>query len=204
MKRPGILHHLLWPVGFIVLLAGCATPSAQSTQVAPVPSAQSTRTSRSVTQLKPNGSIPSFCPASPVNAGGKLESDTPWIEAQPTSSKIVAHLAYSFLKNGMYRLAPKNGVFTAEGLYTKTMWSIDNPRASRELRIDGTNLADSRKTFHDTGNAISVGYGSPVGFPTTPTMRLYTSYIDAPSAGCWRLQITSGGASGSIVMWITD
>jgi hypothetical protein len=204
MKRPGILHHLLWLVGFIVLLAGCATPSAQSTPATPAPPTQSTRTSRPVTQLKPDGPIPSFCPASPVNAGGKLGPDIPWIEAQPTSSNIVAHLAYSFVKNGMYRLAPKNGVFTAEGLYTKTMWSIDNLKASSELRIDGTNLADSRKTFHDTGNAISVVSGSPVSFPTTPTMRLYTSYIDAPSVGCWRLQITSGRASGSIVMWITE
>jgi hypothetical protein len=116
------------------------------------------------------------------------------------SSGIVAHLVYSSAANGTYRLPPKDGFFPKEGLYTKTYWTIDNPGASSELRIDGTQVSAPSKSFHDMGSAIMTYEPTPL-----PANRhQYTSYIRAPSAGCWRLQITSGGASGSIVMWVVE
>jgi hypothetical protein len=39
------------------------------------------------------------------------------------------------------------------------------------------------------------------GLPTGINMHTYTSYLQAPSVGCWRLQITSGLARGTITMW---
>jgi hypothetical protein len=120
------------------------------------------------------------------------------VQAQPISSGIVAHLAYASLANGTYRLPPKNGVFPKEGLYTKTLWSIDYPQASSEFLIDGTLLSDRNQTFHDGGNAVT----SPNPYPQLRNGHIYTSYISAPSEGCWRLQITSGQARGSIVMWV--
>jgi hypothetical protein len=201
MKRSGMLRHLLWLVGFIVLLGACTSPPVQNIQRSPSPGVQSTQASPSPSQparqLKPNAAIPASCPATPVSIGGQFGTDSPWLQAQPTSSGIVAYLAYSGVSpSGTYRLPHTNGFFPEEGLYTKTFWAIDNQEASPTLLIDGTDLSDSTMTFHDTGNAMS----GP-GFPTGINMHTYTSYLQAPSVGCWRLQITSGQARGAITMW---
>src|SRR5258708_39626959 len=126
MKRPGMLRHLLWLVGFIVFLAACTSPPAQSTQLSPTPTVHSVQPSPSpaqpVRQLKPNAPIPASCKASPVNVGGQFGTDSPWLQAQPTSSGIVAYLAYSGMSpSGTYRLPHTNGFFPGEGLYTKTL-----------------------------------------------------------------------------------
>jgi hypothetical protein len=199
MRRTDMLRHLLWSIGLIVFLVGCSSLPAQSTQRSSSPTVQSAQASPSqhARQLKPNAPIPTSCPATPVNIGGQFGSDPPWLQAEPTSSGIVAYLAYSFInKSDTYRLPHVNGFFPEEGLYTKTFWTIDNPHASFEFRIEGTDLSDVNKTFHDTGNAISDS--AP---PTGVNMHKYTSYLQAPGVGCWRLQITSGKASGSIIMW---
>ena len=201
LKQSGILRHLLWLVGFIVLLTGCISTPAQSTQRGSSPTIQSAQATTSplqpAKQLKPNASIPASCPATPVNIGGPFGTESPWLQAQPTSSGIVAYLAYSGISpSGTYRLPHTNGFFPEEGLYTKTFWAIDNQEASSTFLIDGTYLSDVTKTFHDTGNAMS-GPGLPTGI----NMHTYTSYLQAPSVGCWRLQIPSGQASGAITMW---
>ncbi len=199
MKRPGQLQHLLWLLGFVVFLAGCTSSPAQSTQLSPtVQSIQASPSpSQSVKQLKPNAPIPTSCPATPVKIGEPSGTDSPWLQAQPTSSGIVAYLAYSGVsKAGTYRLPHTNGFFPQEGLYTKTFWVIDNQKASSTFLIDGADLSDGTKTFHDTGNAVS-GPGLPTGI----NVHTYTSYLQAPSVGCWRLQITSGQARGAITMW---
>jgi hypothetical protein len=203
MNRPGMLRYLLWLIGFTVFLAGCTSPSDQSSQRSPSPTVPSVQASPSpaqpVRQLKPNAAIPAFCPATPVNIGGPLGSESPWLQAQPISSGIVASLAYSGgSPSGTYRLPHTNGFFPQEGLYTKTLWAIDNPEASPTLLIDGTDLGDARKSFHDSGNAM---WGP--GLPTGRNMHTYTSYLQAPSVGCWRLQITSGQARGTITLWFT-
>jgi hypothetical protein len=201
MKRSGRLRHRLWLVGFIMFLAGCTPFSAPSAQLSPSPTVQSAQVSPSPSQpakqLKPNAPLPASCAATPVNIGGPFGTDSPWLQAQPTSSGIVAHLAYSGVSpSGTYRLPHIHGLFPQEGLYTKTFWTIDNPEASSTFLIDGTDLSDVTKTFHDTGNAA---FGP--GFPTGPNMHTYTSYLRAPSVGCWRLQITSGQARGAITLW---
>jgi hypothetical protein len=123
--------------------------------------------------------------------------ESPWLQAQPTASGIVAYLAYSGVgPSGTYRLPHVNGFFPEEGLYTKTGWVIDKREASNTLLIDGTDLGDATRTFHDTGNAV---FGP--GLPTGPNIHTYTSYLRAPSVGCWRLQISSGQARGTITMW---
>ena len=203
MKRPGMLRHLFWLGGIFVLLAACTSLPAQSPQKSPSPSpgVQSAHASPSPAQpagqLKPNTPIPASCPATPVNIGGPFGTDSPWLQAQPTSSGIVAYLAYSGVSpSRTYRLAHTNGFFPQEGLYTKTLWAIDNREASPALLIDGTDLGDVTKTFHDTGNAM---WGP--GLPTGSNMHTYTSYLQAPSVGCWHLQITSGQARGALILW---
>jgi hypothetical protein len=201
MKRSGKLHHLLWLGSLVVFLAACTLLPAQSARISPTPTVQSAQASPSPTpavrQLKPNTPIPVSCKASPVNIGGQFGTDSPWLQAQPAASGIVASLAYSGgSPPGTYRLPHTNGFFPEEGLYTKTFWAIDNALASSTLLIDGIDLSDVTKTYHDTGNAIS----GP-GLPTGRNMHTYTSYLQAPTVGCWRLQITSGRARGIITMW---
>jgi hypothetical protein len=133
-----------------------------------------------------------------VYQGGPFTDELPWVQAQPISSGIVAHLVYASAANGTYRLPPKNGVFPKEGLHTKTLWTIDHPQANSEFLIDGTLLSDPSHTFQDVGHAVI----SPNPYPQLRNGHIYTSYISAPSQGCWRLQITSGQARGSIVMWV--
>jgi hypothetical protein len=124
MKQSGMLRHLLWLVGFIVLLGACTSPPVQNIQRSPSPS-------QPARQLQPNAAIPASCPATPVSIGGQFGTDSPWLQAQPTSSGIVAYLAYSGVSpSGTYRLPHINGFFPEEGLYTKTFWAIDNQEAS--------------------------------------------------------------------------
>ena len=197
MLRSGMLRHL-WLIGFMVLLVACASPAPQSSQPSPSASRPLSPSAAGFRTLKPNTPIPSSCPATPVYQGGPFKDELPWVQAQPTSSGIVAHLAYSSAANGTYRLPPKNGIFPKEGLYTKTLWTIDYPQANSEFLIDGTLLSDTSHTFHDAGNAVI----SPNPYPQLRNGHIYTSYISAPSEGCWRLQITSGQARGSIVIWV--
>jgi len=198
MLQASILRHLLWLMGFLVLLVACASPAPHSSQPSPSPSVQLSPSSSAFRQLTPSTPIPSSCPATPVYQGGPFPDELPWVQAQPISSGIVAHLVYASAANGTYRLPPKNGVFPKEGLHTKTLWSIDHPQASSEFLIDGTLLSDPSHTFQDGGNAVI----SPNPYPQLRNGHIYTSYISAPSQGCWRLQITSGQARGSIVMWV--
>jgi len=207
MKRAGIFRRLLWLGGFIVFLSGCASSSAQGVQGASSPPVQSVQASptlatqaspsQTIRQLKPDSPIPVSCPATPVYTGGPFGENVPWLRAQPASAGIVAYLAYSGVgPSGTYRLPPVKGVFAQEGLYTKTLWAVDNAQAGRAFLIDGTGLADPNQTYHDTGNAMS----GP-GLPTGAHMHTYTSYLQAPSPGCWRLLVTTGHASATITMW---
>src|SRR5258708_4811410 len=95
MKRPPVLHYLLWLGGIMVLLSGCGGPSELHTQTPTAPVASSTTSLR---QLKPQGALPSSCPVTPIYQGGPpnpfITSALPWVQAQPTSSGIMGHLFF--------------------------------------------------------------------------------------------------------------
>ena len=207
MKRANVLWRLLWLLSFLVLLSGCGSSSPQGGAVISSPALQSTRASptlpaqaspsRTIRLLRPDAPVPGSCPVTPVYTGGPFGEDTPWLRAQPASAGIVAYLAYSEVgPAGTYRLPPVHGVFVGEGLYTKTLWAVDNAQAAYSFVIDGTHLPDTSQTFHDTGNAMS----GP-DLPTGAHMHTYTSYLQAPSVGCWRLRVTTGHASATMTMW---
>jgi hypothetical protein len=199
MKRASIFWHLLWLGSFMMVLSGCRSSSPQGVSLVASPPAQSARASPSPTiqLLRPDASVPASCPLTPVYTGGPSGENIPWLQAQPVSAGMVAYLAYSDVgPSGTYRLAHVNGFFQQEGMYTKTLWAIDNQEASNTLLIEGTNLSDVTKTFHDTGNEA---FGP--GFPRGRNMHTYTSYLQAPSVGCWRLRVTTGHASATITMW---
>ncbi len=150
MKRPHVLHVLLWLVGILVLLYGCTGPSGPQAQT---PSARGAAPSAPVTQLKPEGALPSSCEVSPVYQGGPgYLSGIPWVQAQPTSSGIVGHLFYAHsttTKSGTYRFLHTGGGYP-DGSTTKILWMVNSPQASGPLQIDGTNLSHPGKTFHQT------------------------------------------------------
>jgi hypothetical protein len=210
MKRASIFWHLLWLGSFMVFLSGCSSLSPQGVSVVASPSAQSAQTSptlparaepsRAIQLLRPDAPVPASCPLTPVYTGGPFGENIPWLRAQPVSAGIVAYLAYSGVgTTGTYRLPPAGGVFVREGLYTKTLWAVDNALATDSFLIDGTHLPDTIQTFHDTGNAM---FGP--GLPTGAHMHTYTSYLQAPSVGCWRLRVTTGQASATITMWFAS
>ncbi len=189
MKRPHVLQCLLWLVGILVLMSGCIGPSEQRAQT---PSASVTSPSAPATQLKPEGALPSSCPATPVYQGrqGSISqlADIPWVQAQPTSSGILGYLFYAqsaTTKSGTYRFLHTGGGYL-DGSATKILWMVDNPQASGPLQLDGTNLSHPGKTFQQT----ITGEGE------------IPSIVVVPSAGCWHLQITSGNANGTLLLWV--
>jgi len=203
MKRADMLQHIFVLADLIVLLAGCTSSSTQGTQASP--SAQGTRSatpSLPITQLKPEAPIPSMCPTTPIYRGGKqnvfVTSEIPWVQAQPTSSGIVGHLfyaPYTLAEKGSYRFLHTGGVYPTDGTNTKILWTIDHPNILATVQIAGTNLSSPGKTFHQDIDPTS----SPI--VVSPPSQ-YPSIIVVPNAGCWRLQVSSGQASGTIIMWV--
>ena len=111
-----------------------------------------------------------------------------WVQAQPTSSGIVGHLFYAHsatTKSGTYRFLHTDGGYP-DGSTTKILWMVNSPQASGPLQIDGTNLSHPGKTFHQT----------VAGEAEIP------SIVVVPSAGCWRLHISSGNATGTLILWV--
>jgi hypothetical protein len=204
MQQPGALRNLFWLMGFMVFMAGCTLQSVQHDQASPTPALSPVASpSAPVRQLKPESALPSSCPAAPIYQGGPsnvfVTSTIPWVQALPTSSGIMGHLFYAqtHTTGGTYRFLHTGGSYPGEGVNTKILWTVDHPGILAALQIDGTNLSDRGKTFRQTINPTA----SPV---VVPSPDQYPSIVDVPGAGCWRLQITSGQASGTIIMWVVD
>ncbi|HEX6479042.1 MAG TPA: hypothetical protein VF043_09365 [Ktedonobacteraceae bacterium] len=187
MKQPHVLHALLWLVGILVLLCGCTGPSHPQTQIPASPFAPAR-------QLKPERTPPSSCPATPVYQGGQGTisgtAAVPWVQAQPPASGIRGYLFYAqspTTKSGTYRFLHTGGGYP-DGSATKILWIVDHPLASGPLHIDGANLSRPGKTFHQTIE----GSGE------------IPSIVVVPSPGCWRLQIISGNAHGTLILWVVE
>ena len=197
MKRLPVLHYLLWLGGIIVLLTGCAGTSELHTQT---PAAPVTSPTTLLTQLKPEGALPSSCPVTPIYQGGPstpfITSALPWVKTQPASSGIVGHLFFAGTTtgSGTYRFLHTGGGYP-DGSSTKILWTIDHPHILNQIKIDGTNLSSPGMTFHQT---INPG----VGPWAVPSPQQYPSIVVVPSAGCWHLQISSGLAQGTVIMWV--
>lgn len=193
MKQPHVLRYILGLVVLTMLVAGCTTSSQQPSRETPSASAR---------QLRPEDALPTSCAATPVYQGGKanafVSSEIPWVQAQPASSGILGHLFYTpstLAEQGAYRFLHTGGANPADGTNMKILWTIEHPSISGMLQIDGTNLSDAGKTFHQT---INPDAGSTAGLSQSQ----YPSIVVVPSAGCWQLQITSGQAHGTITMWV--
>lgn len=208
MKQADAPRYILGLVVLILSTAGCTTASQKSSQISPVFSPGASP-SASVTQLKPEGALPSSCPATPIYRGGKANtfvgSGIPWVQAQPASSGILGHLFYTpftLTEKGTYRLLHTGGANPADGANTKILWTIDHPSISGILQIDGTNLSNPGKTFRQTINPNTGSTNPDAALAVVLSQNQYPSIVVVPSAGCWQLRITSGQASGTITMWV--
>jgi|SRR5581483_1330283 len=202
MKQLHVLRYILGPVFLMMLIAGCTTssqPPSKGSTASPPPGVSP---SASATQLKPESTLPSSCPATPVYQGGKantfVSSDIPWVQAQPALSGILGHLfytPYTLAEKGNYRFLHTGGANPTDGTNMKILWTIEHPAISDILQIDGTNLSSPGKTFHQTINPDA-------NSTAVLSQNQYPSIVVVPSAGCWQLHITSGQASGTITMWV--
>lgn len=197
MKHRYMLTYFLWLTGMLVALSGCAGSTQAQGQTPPAriasPSAPTAVETPAlpVKQLQPEGTVPATCPATTIYQGGPNRGagldGTPWIQAQPAASNIFAYLFYARtgnVKQGSYRFIHTGGGWD-DGTNTKILWIITHPQAASPLSIDGANLSDATKTFHQSIDGVHE----------------IPSIVVIPHAGCWRLQITSGSAHGTIVLW---
>ena len=129
-----------------------------------------------------------ICPATPVHpetlpiAGAP--ANVPWVQATPHRAGIVGVL---FAYDG----APTFDLWTnglgPNGQATKILWVIRNVHAALNVVVRGHDLggpATFRQSFPVAG-----GHGA-----------MYPSIVVIPSAGCWRLDVSSGGARGSLIV----
>jgi hypothetical protein len=143
------------------------------------------------------------CPVSTVRYdayGGHDHSmdRTPWIKGRPAGSGLAALLWYwpdEWKRSGERRARIYTGGTMPQGWSTKVLWAFVGPkhrnRGSARLTVRGTRL-DARGRFTQRFGAI--GYEGQAGAPS------YASIIDVPSAGCWRLDVSTRKLHASVVV----
>ena len=75
----------------------------------------------------------------------------------------------------------------------KILWIVRNSHASGTIVVRGRELTTG-KTFSASFDRVFDASAAPADG------REYASIIDAPKAGCWRLDVSSGGAKGSLIV----
>jgi hypothetical protein len=152
----------------------------------------------STRQPTPTAYLYNGCPVTPLQHAF-FEPDRrydisalPWIQAVPTSSGITGHLFYApkplplsdpFLPLYTNGMAPG-------GAATKILWIVEhgNSYLTADLDITGTELALGSGSFHET-------------FPRATATDI-PSIVDVPTPGCWRLTLTTGPVTGTVVFWV--
>jgi hypothetical protein len=113
----------------------------------------------------------------------------PWITSVP-AARFTAHLFfYSGVPWGRQHLLGAR-IFTTRKPHTvnpKVLWITRAHGYGMTLRISGRRL-DAPGSFSSTYN----GFGD------------YPSYVTVPAPGCWRVTVTTGPVSGSVIFSATD
>ncbi len=151
------------------------------------------------------GSNAQSCPATAVHLdqlpqAGDL-SDLRWVQAQPLRAGIVGML---FAWDPALQNDPTRPTFALHargrgpnGASAKVLWIIRNSRVSGTLTIRGSELGGSA-TFRQQFQVVYDASAHPAkGFE-------YASIVNVPFAGCWRLSVQSGRASGSLVVRVVE
>jgi hypothetical protein len=128
-----------------------------------------------------------YRPSAGVDAQG-LRS-LPWIISAP-AGRFTAHLFFyaSVPWRNQHLLGAR--IFTTRkprNVNPKVLWITRTPGYSQTLTMRGQRL-DAPGSFTTTYR----GFGD------------YPSYVNVPAPGCWRVTVTSGHATGSVVFSATD
>jgi hypothetical protein len=143
------------------------------------------------------------CPVSQVRydayGGGDHRMDrTPWLAGRPAGSGLAALLWYwppEWMRPHRRGAAIYTGGEMPQGWSTKVLWTwvgrAERGRGGRDLVVKGTRL-DGRGSFTRRFGAIS--YAGQRGAPS------FASIVDVPSAGCWRLEVSTAQLRASVVV----
>ena len=181
----------------VFLFSGCTSqaPSIGQTTMTVHPS-PTAALAQHITLLKPAAAVPGACPITPVFTGPSLGSPNldflPWMQAEPTSSRIIAYLFFvgpEFATTHTYGPLHTGGGYP-DGRSTKILWHTVNPNASNDLQITGKKLGTDQETFQQTFPMAS----SPQGD--------YPSIVNVPTPGCWQLQLKSGTDAATVTFWV--
>ena len=142
------------------------------------------------------------CPATPVHGEPLPQSGTlsslKWVQATPRRAGIVGIL-FGYDGRLVDPARPTFALWTRgvapEGWHTKVLWNIRNRHAGNDVAIRGRRL-DAPGRFAQRFHAVGTD-GSARG-------SFYASIVELPAAGCWRLDVGSGGARGTLVLRAVD
>jgi hypothetical protein len=122
----------------------------------------------------------------------------PWIRGEPRATGLVGLLWYwptSWRQRGVRHARIFTGGLAPEGYSTKILWAFlgkaARGRGGARLVVRGERL-DGPGSFRQEFAAIS--YSGQNGAPS------YASIVDVPSAGCWRLRLSTGTLRASVVV----
>jgi hypothetical protein len=122
----------------------------------------------------------------------------PWIRGEPRGTGLVGLLWYwprSWHERRVRRARIYTGGVAPEGYSTKILWAFvgrsARGRGGSLLVVRGERL-DGSGSFRQEFAAIS--YSGQNGAPS------YASIVDVPSAGCWRLRLSTGSLRASVVL----
>ncbi len=183
----------------IALLAALLIGGCGSTSV-PVQPGKTQRPAASTTPVAQSATAvveaPASCPITPIYTnpysgpgGGRVPAALPWVQAEPASSGITGHLFYAI--DSQHYFLHTGGQFP-DGAADKILWLIENPQAANQLEVKGVALSNPQQTFDET-------FPAAVSPPNN-----YPSIIDAPTAGCWQLTLTSGAVTGTLIVWVVN
>jgi hypothetical protein len=139
------------------------------------------------------------CAATPVHgepfpkSGGLSQLE--WVQATPHSAGLVGML-FAF-DEGISGDPPRltlwaGGKAPGKGPSQKILWVIRNRGESPTIVVRGTQVGGS-DTFVQRFHAVGA---------TEPQGTSYASIVNAPHAGCWRLDVSSGRVKGSVVVQV--
>jgi hypothetical protein len=140
------------------------------------------------------------CAAAPVHGeplpkSGSL-SQLKWVQAAPPRAGIVGMLfAFDAQSSGMPPMFSlwAGGKAPPPGPNQKILWIVRNTHARGSIVVRGREIGHP-VSFQESFNQVFDASTAPA------EGREYASIIDVPHAGCWRLDVVSGGAKGSLIV----
>jgi hypothetical protein len=175
------LISLPWLFACLICVMACAAPwQGQDTDRSALSSSGATPIAVAVTELQ--------CAETPRHTGGRFPSST-WMQAEPASSGVFAILFY-----GNQRLHA--GGQNPDGTRPKILWLVDPKQGTELLRVNALRLGTTTH-FESQVHQFAPGDVTPI-----EDFFQYGQGLIFPNQGCWRVDLRSGAASGSVTFWV--